>query len=1696
MRTPDDISMSDHHSITSSAVSKGVPSVNAFTDENVFEEECMDSDIMSDDGHDGEMTIMNDDDDYLSDDDEEEVLANSIDFRVDRAKITRTGLLPCCVFVGRVRWGTTEWEIYFGQKQILRLHVYLFLFHLWHRHKILRDVPLPWTIWREKRAEKRAADLTVIQDYIRRLLVDRDLRNSEPLLAFLEVSPSRAMSRYGPSLKEGYVHMRMNGAFQLPLYSCFNRTIEVLYRHLYRMWMRIAFISAVIGLLFPLCLIVLTNLPSFFTPQTQLISTDGETVETKLNVTGVFVGIGSVLGIAYLMAFIYKYFQHRLGVIRRWVVLKPSCFAAFRNRSDREPSEVFLFDKTFTSVKGSYKQGVSWMPSGLIVGSEAGFIEIDTGHYYTRMTTFAALVVVCYLIMQGAGYAYDFHDVTFDSAKGYNISSVAAFSNYSTAEVEGLYCGYYFSVPDSKSIHVTSTDSSVVVSQLYRPTNDSLAASTNYFWGNDDISYTMGIITDNIGSGSIVGVSKKIRVATDLFYDSPSEHDIEKVGNLSFHGVQGKTLLQFVEISSLCAIPVKIAVVNWVTIINYLFILFLGGIIAPIAGFSANYIIRFIGIWHAHVRRDHWFRCVQRLQKLKRQQTEYRYNSFAPERISGNVRKDPKNPKGFDENTSGLLLTPREATEGIDPMPTKLDSDGSTDSSEGMNVPPSPPSAVSWHVDGEDTYEAMYKAISNAKYEILIAGWWVCPDLYLLRPGRKLQREAEDEKKPNETQLRNLLLTKAEAGVKIYVLIYREVKLALTLNSAYTKRSLMLHKNIRVLRDPIFQIQSLGFWSHHEKIVCIDQSLAFVGGLDLCFGRYDNSGHPLSDPGGDNIEKQTWPGKDYSNPIIKDFVKVNLPFEDLIDRNSQPRMPWHDVHCSISGPAVQDVAYHFIQRWNFVCSKNDYQLRTGWCICCRSRRFKYLPKCLIPMDFNGWTLRFPASELPVAPPQHNPEFIREDSMEILPFRMTAAVNGARLTGPELSCYTNYLRGAQPRLPNDRVPSLPLSESEILRAQRGESILRVFHPNAQMCNIQVCRSVSMWSAGVPTEKSIQQAYIDTITKAKHYLYIENQFFISGMASNGIVSNRILQALADRIERAVVEKQVFRVYVVMPLLPAFEGNIRSEELTNLHAVMHWQFATICRGRHSLFAALEKVTSTPENYVSFFGLRKYGILPNGCVSTEQIYIHSKLLIADDERVILGSANINDRSMNGDRDSEIALVIDDMQHDDGYMNGQRSRRGKVAGALRLQLFREHLGLSDEDNSILDPTVESTWSRIRFVSQQNTKIFENVFDCAPSNRMQAFSSFRNIEITQVYENQRLNVLKGAVRHAWDGTNLKEGDYEPWTDVNGVPIPKSKIDLDDFVVDSFKDKRKKQLFSMDNDGWCYARNFSIFQEVRTGKTDFKKREKLQHLVADRLMAQVRRRRWVKKGSAPFAALERISSVSESDEEEHSRFFSLWRRLQNGDFARSNSLTLPSKSHMGNPTAGMGDNSYPNSPSVASFRRPPFSPHRKRALSSLGRPNTKKRRGSLTGNQSVGTLRDRDWDDNNRDSNESSMAKSLSHSLRKWHSFMEAPMDFGRRSVFSSEYFNTNDSAQVYGDEPLLESARGSVKSSAEDDLIETEADDCQISHLKTAATVPKEGESRARGQLSEIRGHLVEFPLYFLADEILKPSILPSDIHI
>lgn len=129
---------------------------------------------------------------------------------------------------------------------------------------------------------------------------------------------------------------------------------------------------------------------------------------------------------------------------------------------------------------------------------------------------------------------------------------------------------------------------------------------------------------------------------------------------------------------------------------------------------------------------------------------------------------------------------------------------------------------LDWLIDGQEYFSVLVRAIQAAKSEIYIHGWWLSPEVHLLRPSSL---------HPNY-RLDRLLQTRAEAGVKIYIVVYKELSLALSIDSYHTKVALeSLHPNIKVQRHPDHLSGGVLYWAHHEKIVVIDQSVAFIGGL-------------------------------------------------------------------------------------------------------------------------------------------------------------------------------------------------------------------------------------------------------------------------------------------------------------------------------------------------------------------------------------------------------------------------------------------------------------------------------------------------------------------------------------------------------------------------------------------------------------------------------------------------------------------------------------------------------------------------------------------------------------------------------------------------------------------------------------------------------------------------------------------------
>jgi phospholipase D1/2 len=131
--------------------------------------------------------------------------------------------------------------------------------------------------------------------------------------------------------------------------------------------------------------------------------------------------------------------------------------------------------------------------------------------------------------------------------------------------------------------------------------------------------------------------------------------------------------------------------------------------------------------------------------------------------------------------------------------------------------------------------------------------------------------------------------------------------------------------------------------------------------------------------------------------------------------------------------------------------------------------------------------------------------------------------------------------------------------------------------------------------------------------------------------------------------------------------------------------------------------------------------------------------LLVADDQIVICGSANMNDRSQLGDHDSEIAIIVRDTETVDSYMDGRPWPASKFAASLRRQIFRKHLGLlkhqdfdrpdqnsepigvpniydwdSEEDRRVADPISDDFWNLWNWRAKTNTDAFAKVFHPVP----------------------------------------------------------------------------------------------------------------------------------------------------------------------------------------------------------------------------------------------------------------------------------------------------------------------------------------------------------------------------------------------
>jgi phospholipase D1/2 len=496
------------------------------------------------------------------------------------------------------------------------------------------------------------------------------------------------------------------------------------------------------------------------------------------------------------------------------------------------------------------------------------------------------------------------------------------------------------------------------------------------------------------------------------------------------------------------------------------------------------------------------------------------------------------------------------------------------------------------------------------------------------------------------------------------------------------------------------------YWAHHEKLCLVDGKIAFMGGLDLCYGRWDTNQHAIADAHPHDLNAIVFPGQDYNNARVMDFDDVVHWQNNKLDRKTSSRMGWSDISVSLYGPAVQDLRRHFVDRWNFILDEK-YTVR---------RDARYL-RLSLTGPVGGTSSRPPSSQQGTPyqqeniqpsynagfgsqpqfppPPGSNAAYIPNQQSTSRPHTpqpyglqaqqphqqgayggqqqgqyfpppppgpppsgqygsgTQGSVNTYNRPPPPHQGYSAELEGNTPqnaaynpqqpgqyyapahtqqsrgfdgeqsfdqsydgergfggkpskyddegRRLKDEVKGIGSmlygrAEHHLQHAQGkisggtdsyGRPVAKPL--GAMPC--QIVRSCTKWSNGTPTEHSIQNAYIDIIQRSQHFVYIENQFFITATGdAQKPVKNQVGKAIVERILRAARAGERYKVFVLMPSVPAFAGDLRDDAALGTRAIMEFQYNSINRGGHSIMEMIAKEGINPMEYIRFYNLRNY--------------------------------------------------------------------------------------------------------------------------------------------------------------------------------------------------------------------------------------------------------------------------------------------------------------------------------------------------------------------------------------------------------------------------------------------------------------------------------------------------------------------------
>ena len=294
---------------------------------------------------------------------------------------------------------------------------------------------------------------------------------------------------------------------------------------------------------------------------------------------------------------------------------------------------------------------------------------------------------------------------------------------------------------------------------------------------------------------------------------------------------------------------------------------------------------------------------------------------------------------------------------------------------------------------------------------------------------------------------------------------------------------------------------------------------------------------------------------------------------------------------------------------------------------------------------------------------------------------------ARLEGPAAKhVLQNFMERWTNQNPEQTSVLLSLEELDLESPRDGGWSVRILRSiTSDSAELDLKRELYLHKKyGHMIDNSIERSYVRLIRSAEQFIYIENQYFLGSAFSwlkerDTLTHHIIPMELTQKIISKIRDGQEFKVYICIPMYP--EGDPSSAASQE---ILYWQHCTMEAMYKKIAEALSKSDGGghPQDYLNFYCLGKrespddvpdYLDTPQSesAAATVRktlrhpIYVHSKLMIVDDRDIVLGSANINQRSLGGNRDSEICLEAH---------QPQTPTSGGVL-TFRLALWSAHIG-------------------------------------------------------------------------------------------------------------------------------------------------------------------------------------------------------------------------------------------------------------------------------------------------------------------------------------------------------------------------------------------------------------------------------------